>query len=243
MYYKKPKNVPSTANINSFYGRFSDRRKYDMIDQNGYFSHIKSRNFDNDTAESKFYINTSNLTEALLFARMFANKCESRGIPFYFKTTQMMNNNIRETQLTRDETVVIYSSKRYFVDYVNIFNEIKSETNIVFLQPPILSGSIDGFIGFGQDPKDNCHSYNEIRANFARDAVRYANENLMRHYQNYRLEDVLAYIRKNEAFYKSYLQDINYYMHTKASMYGINPNKLFLNLESGVDEIENKRNR
>ena len=95
---------------------------------------------------------------------MFADKCEQRGIPFRFKTAEMFNGieNIKQTELRRDEGVVIYSSEEYLAAYVEICNEIKNETGMEFATPPILSGTINGFIGYGQDPKTGNNSYNSL---------------------------------------------------------------------------------
>ena len=71
----------------------------------------------------------------------------------------------------RDDTIVIYSSTESLIKYIEILQEIKREHPELISrtkEPPVLTGKIDGWIGYGSEPEKTPdgqrHSFNEIRA-------------------------------------------------------------------------------
>ena len=89
-------------------------------------------------------------------------KCDERHLPYYFKFDQYAD---------RDDTIVIYSSTDNLPKYLEILQEIKKEHSELISRmkdPPILTGKIDGWIGYGSEPvktpDGKMHSFNEIRA-------------------------------------------------------------------------------
>lgn len=89
-------------------------------------------------------------------------KCDEHHLAYYFKFDQFAN---------RDDTIVIYSSTESLTKYVEILQEIKREhPDLVsrVKEPPVLTGKIDGWIGYGSEPATTPdgkrHSFNEIRA-------------------------------------------------------------------------------
>ena len=90
-------------------------------------------------------------------------KLELRHKPYYFKF---------DKKGKRNDTVVIYASTEDLAEYVEILQEIKKEHPDLIArakEPPLLTGKIDGWIGYGSDPgrdfRGYPHSFNEVRAN------------------------------------------------------------------------------
>ena len=226
---KQPKTIPSIESVNKFYNKFKDSSRYWWVDQGNYFSHIGTPGANGPNILSKLFLNIANYTDALNFCIMFADKCNESNIPFYFKTIKTNNGKVEPFQLTRDESIVIYSSDQYLANYVNIINEIKNKTNIQFEEPPILAGVIDVYIGFGQDRHNPRTSYNQNRSKLLNDAVKFANEKLSKMYPSRSITSILNEIRNNPSTYKTYLDDITMYIKENAIYLEINPEKLFLN--------------
>ena len=226
---KQPKTLPSIESVNKFYNKFNDSSRYWRVDQGNNFSHIGTHGANGPNLLSKLFLNIANYTDALNFCIMFADKCNESNIPFYFKTIKANNGKVDPFQLTRDESIVIYSSDQYLANYVNIINEIKNKTNIQFEEPPILAGVIDGYIGFGQDRHIPHTSYNQNRSKLLNDAVKFANEKLSKMYPSRSITSILNEIRNNPSTYKTYLDDITMYIKENAIYLEINPEKLFLN--------------
>ena len=226
---KQPKTLPSIESVNKFYNKFNDSSRYWRVDQGNNFSHIGTPGANGPNLLSKLFLNIANYTDALNFCIMFADKCNESNIPFYFKTIKANNGKVDPFQLTRDESIVIYSSDQYLANYVNIINEIKNKTNIQFEEPPILAGVIDGYIGFGQDRHVPHTSYNQNRSKLLNDAVKFANEKLSKMYPSRSITSILNEIRNNPSTYKTYLDDITMYIKENAIYLEINPEKLFLN--------------
>lgn len=110
--------------------------------------------------EHRLYVNSLSV-DTHEFMVKFVEKCEKYKVPFYFKFDEVGR---------RDDSVVIYSSTENLHTYIDILKEIKKENPELisrFKKPPVLTGVIDGFIGYGSEPKrdkDGNHSFNEIRS-------------------------------------------------------------------------------
>lgn len=72
----------------------------------------------------------------------------------------------------RDETIVIYCSSENILFFLKILREIKEEAPELankFYSPPLLSGRIDNWIGYGSEPKRESgelpESFNGLRSN------------------------------------------------------------------------------
>lgn len=111
--------------------------------------------------EHRLYLNID--SEYLYKAcNKFIGLCLSKDLPFYFKST---------SGSTRDDTVVIYSDSAHLEDYINIVREL-SQIDPEFMKhvhnPPILTGLIDGWIGYGSEPSKlpngSRTSFNEVRS-------------------------------------------------------------------------------
>lgn len=154
---------------------YSDEEIEDYYWDNYYsgWVHTKSHRIDN-TAKDK----VSNIEHRLYvspegvvvhdFALCFINKCIERNIPYYFKFDEAC---------ARDDALVIYSDTKHLMDYIDILNEIKKEhPKLVELckTPPILTGRINDFVGYGSEPtpdeKGNPRSFNDVRSTLLENA-------------------------------------------------------------------------
>ncbi len=118
--------------------------------------------------EHRLYLNTESL-DTYKMITYFVEKCDQHHLPYYFKFDQYAN---------RDDTIVIYSSSDTLTKYIEVLREIKKEhPELVFKtkEPPVLTGQIDGWIGYGSEPSrtpdGKNHSFNEIRADAIEPAI------------------------------------------------------------------------
>ena len=112
--------------------------------------------------EHRLYLNTESF-DTYKMITLFAQKCDEHHLPYYFKFDEYAD---------RDDTIVVYSSTENLSKYIEIFEEIKKEyPELVsrIKKPPVLTGQIDGFIGYGSEPNrtrdGNLQSFNEVRVN------------------------------------------------------------------------------
>ena len=124
--------------------------------------HIKSRLLTGKKEEEinikhRLYINNDK-KYTYTIAVLFTEKCRQRNIPFYYKYNEGKD---------RDDTIVIYSDTEHLTDYISILKEMKKEHPQLMAnthEPPLLTGNIDGWIGYGADPNGRV-SYTTKRTN------------------------------------------------------------------------------
>ena len=96
---------------------------------------------------------------------VFIDKCEEKNIPYYLKYSTS----------NRDDMIVIYSSTENLNKYIEILYEIaKEEDELIkkFMEPPILSGRINDWLGYGSDPIGvHGESYNGKRSKLLIDVI------------------------------------------------------------------------
>lgn len=164
------KTLPDIKTYNEFLALISDN---ELIEKYGWQAlgtysgwrhvssrYLKARKEAGFKVEHRLYLNTESIhTEIITSA--FVDKCIERNIPFYFKYDEFGN---------RDDTIVIYSNTENLPQYISILREIKKENTEIFEQihqPPILTGKIDGWIGYGSEPaklpNGKNTSFNKIR--------------------------------------------------------------------------------
>lgn len=172
------KNIPDVSTMKEadeiFYGSKGDKELEDALEKYSWKSfgggsgwiHVCSRYL---TAKKDQYLNVEHRlyldTESLDTYKMttyLVEKCDEHNLPYYFKFDQYAD---------RDDTIVIYSSTENLTKYVEILQEIKREHPELVSrakEPPVLTGKIDGWIGYGSEPAKTPdgqrHSFNEIRA-------------------------------------------------------------------------------
>ena len=110
--------------------------------------------------EHRLYLNTESVDTYQLM-NLIVKKYEKYKIPYYFKFDQYGN---------RDDTIVIYCSTENLIKNIEILQEIKNENQELISrtkQPPILTGKIDGWIGYGSEPEmtpsGEKQSFNQVR--------------------------------------------------------------------------------
>lgn len=175
-------NVKTKQEANDiFFGKYNDKDLEDALDKYrwtafGEFSgwvHVCSRivtakqdKYPN--VEHRLYLDTESI-DTYKMTTYLVEKCDEHNLPYYFKFDQYGN---------RDDTIVIYSSTENLTKYVEILQEIKKEhPDLVarLKEPPVLTGKIDGWIGYGSEPSrtpdGKNHSFNEIRSNAIEPAI------------------------------------------------------------------------
>ncbi len=95
--------------------------------------------------EHRLYLDIESL-DTYKMTTYLVEKCDEHHLPYYFKFDQYAD---------RDDTIVIYSSTENLTKYVEILHEIKKEHPELISrtkEPPVLTGKIDGWIGYGSEP-------------------------------------------------------------------------------------------
>lgn len=157
-----------------FYGQYDDKDlakaiedyKWTAIGEDSGWIHIHSRYLTakqdgKPNVEHRLYLNTEPLCTHQM-ALYFIEKCDEHNLPYYFKIDEYGN---------RDDTIVIYSSTDNLTKYIEILREIQKEHPAFVSEvksPPVLTGKIDGWIGYGSEPEllqDGTRtSFNKLRA-------------------------------------------------------------------------------
>lgn len=154
------------------YGSYKDKELEDAFDKYswdapGHYSswvfvnsrYVNAKKTAGMLTEHRLYINSDSL-DTYKVAMEFVKKCINRNIPYDFKFDVAGN---------RDDTIVIYSDTEHLVDFINILNEIKKEQPEIgarFKTPPLLTGKIGDWIGYGSEPviEGKKDSFNGLRA-------------------------------------------------------------------------------
>ena len=79
---------------------------------------------------------------------LFEDKCEKAGLPYYYKFSRT----------ARSDMFLVYANTLFLDRYLEILREIKRENPELLShagKPPIMSGRIDGWIGYGSEPAIN----------------------------------------------------------------------------------------
>ena len=126
----------------------------------------KPKNF---TVDHRLYLNTENI-DTYKVMELFRNKCKERELNYLFKFAEKGD---------RDDTIVIYSDDRKLSDYIEILEEIKKEEPEIVKRaqtPPMLTGKIDGWIGYGSEPSldengKHTKSFNSVRSGIIQNAI------------------------------------------------------------------------
>ena len=136
-----------------------------------YISHnsINPSNYKKIIVDHRLYLNTENI-DTYKVMELFRNKCKERELDYHFKFSDIGD---------RDDTIVIYSDDRKLSKYLEILEEIKKEEPEIVKRaqtPPMLTGKIDGWIGYGSEPSldengKNTKSFNSSRSGIIQNAI------------------------------------------------------------------------
>ncbi len=144
----------------------------------------------------RLYLNTEGIDTYKIVAE-FTKKCLERNLPYYYKFTEYAD---------REDNIVVYSDTEHLYDYIEILREIKREQQqIRTLKPPFMSGSIDGWIGYGSEPErkpdGSLQSFNGKRADMLERNIKEAafrwldrnkNTNVKKHGKTKNIKDYFA---------------------------------------------------
>lgn len=123
-------------------------------------------NFDEkkEQIEHRLYVNIEGKNLYQVIYQLF-KKINEKNLQFHFKFSETI----------RDDTLVIYVDKDHLMDYVEIMREIKKEHSELFndtLKPPVLTGKIDGWLGYGSEPSGEISSsFNSKRAGVIEEGI------------------------------------------------------------------------
>lgn len=125
----------------------------------------------------------------------------------------------------RDDTIVIYANDDNLLEFVDILREMHEEIQKVrktnknldemfkIYNPPIMTGKIDGWIGYGSEPdldeNGNNTSYNSVRERAIKDAISTASQEWIFEHQ-----DMMIPYNEKAISFKEYLskQIVNLYI-------------------------------
>ena len=151
--------------IYSKYTPFSHGESWTYISHNS----INPSKYKKFIVDHRLYLNTENI-DTYKVMELFRNKCKERELDYHFKFSD--NGD-------RDDTIVIYSDDKKLSKYLEILEEIKKEEPEIVKRaqtPPMLTGKIDGWIGYGSEPKldedgKNTNSFNNLRSGIIQNAI------------------------------------------------------------------------
>lgn len=136
-----------------------------------YISHnsINLSKYKKIIVDHRLYLNTENI-DTYKVMELFRNKCKERELDYHFKFSDRGD---------RDDTIVIYSDDKKLSKYLEILEEIKKEEPEIIKRaqtPPMLTGKIDGWIGYGSEPSldengKNTKSFNSSRSGIIQNAI------------------------------------------------------------------------
>ena len=151
--------------IYSKYTPFSHGESWTYISHNS----INPSKYKKIIVDHRLYLNTENI-DTYKVMELFRNKCKERELDYHFKFSDRGD---------RDDTIVIYSDDKKLSKYLEILEEIKKEEPEIIKRaqtPPMLTGKIDGWIGYGSEPKldedgKNTNSFNSVRSGIIQNAI------------------------------------------------------------------------
>jgi hypothetical protein len=160
---------------------FSDNEYFEVVN-----SDVITKFYQGHTnIKHRLYINAES-PEIYRLGIEFTTKCAEYNLPYLFKF---------ERSASRSDAFVIYSDNDNLLNYLDVLKEIKAEKPYLianFGQPPLFSGVIDGYIGYGSEPdKDmygNQTSFNMKRAHFIYDIIDLNMNNWLRN-NNYMMKE------------------------------------------------------
>lgn len=127
--------------------------------------YITSRQTNRFPIKHRLYLNIDSI-KLHAFAIYFIEKCEALKLSYEFKFDEGG---------MRDDTLVVYCSDDNLFKYLRIIREIREEHPDLVpycKKPPLLTSSIDGWIGYGAEPNvgKRC-SYNSLREKLIEDTM------------------------------------------------------------------------
>ena len=148
-----------------------EKYRWDSIGLYSGWTHIDARHINGKKTrrpkvEHRLYLNTE-MTDVHTMSKLFIEKCTAKKLPFYFKIGEFDR---------RDDNIVIYSDTKNLPKFLTVLYEIEKEHPELISRcgrPPILSGLMRGWIGYGSEPlaQSGEASFNSIRAKSIENAI------------------------------------------------------------------------
>lgn len=148
-----------------------EKYRWDSIGLYSGWTHIDARHINGKKTrrpkvEHRLYLNTE-MTDVHTMSRLFIEKCSAKNLPYYFKIGEFDR---------RDDNIVIYSDTENLPKFLEVLFEIEKEHPELISRcgrPPILSGVISNWIGYGSEPlaRSGEASFNSIRSKSIEKAI------------------------------------------------------------------------
>ena len=107
--------------------------------------------------EHRLYINVPGVYQHE-FIRKFIDTCEEKNLPYYIKYYE---------DYPRDDSVIVYCNTQHLLDYIKALQEMEKKYPDLIKNiktPPLLTGKINSWIGYGSEPLHKRDSFNGKRA-------------------------------------------------------------------------------
>lgn len=200
--YKEIKEILEGENTSSEIREALMDYRWDLLGRGSSWNHIDSRYIYGRThsrsqISHRLYLNCdSSLTH--LIGLEFMKKCKQRMIRFYYKFSN---------SATRDDTMVFYSDTKNLKNYVEILEEIKEEYGLdnQIYSPPVLTGKINGWIGYGSEPNilGVRYSFNSLRELHLKKCIEEEVGSWIRNHLN-----IGIYVNNTKISYQEYLEKL-----------------------------------
>lgn len=173
-----------------------EKYRWDSIGEGTGWTHISSRYIRAKknivpTIEHRFYINAEP-TDLHELSKLFLDKCTAKKLPYYFKISEYD---------ARDDNMVIYSNTKLLPQFLSVLEEIERERPDIISrcgQPPVLTGKIHNWIGYGSEPLEEHSSFNSKRSNIISSVI----ETEMKEWYNQRKNGQFKYQGKLMSMYE-----------------------------------------
>lgn len=175
--------------------------RYNKVGEFSSWTHVDSSyvvygDHKGDNIEHRLYINCdSTYTHQILFE--FCKRCHQTKTKYYFKY---------DIYGDRDDTIVFYSDTKHLQTYIDFLNDIKKDLHLDdhIHEPPLLTGKIDGWIGYGSEPQEEngkvVYSFNEKREKHLEKCIQEETKDYIHHFLNDSFQ-----INGNTMTYQTYL--------------------------------------
>lgn len=152
-----------------------------------YWNYVESKRLNvsinginNDSIKHRLYVNCD-LSIIHKLVHKFIKKCNENNLPYYFKYSNY----------DRDDTFVIYSDDENLDEYINILNSIIYEEGLHnnINRPPLTTGLINSYIGYGANPDSDKTTYNDRRSKVISNSIYITSINTMRECLRFEVKD------------------------------------------------------
>lgn len=158
--------------------RISDLMETYSWTHDSHWQYMESKRLRSSREESinishRLYIDVSS-KDLHKVAILLIEKLDEKGLKYNFKISTKPSGYM--SRYSRSDPLVMYADTENLLKYVEVLREIKREhPEIVFREPPILAGKIDGWIGYGSEPgltpSGKGTSFNLLRSNIAEKSI------------------------------------------------------------------------